>query len=217
MSEREEEEAALKSLKTFFEKNGNGLNFFLGRTDSANRWYPVDPIAVEYVKKNGYRDPSRAFPYSYLRACSTKKFAIFYEERAVRKLGRDQVEQVKALVAKKEMEISKKDTELKGGDAEKTIETPEKSLQEQEKSKEPVKKTRTVMEVLMTDRTDKSADKREAKFLAANGHIGKAALDGLAGAIGDITGLGEGSGPEPEKTHVDQAIERVEEYFDYER
>ena len=103
------------------------------------------------------------------------------------------------------------------GDAEKTIETPEKSLQEQEKSKEPVKKTRTVMEVLMTDRTDKSADKREAKFLAANGHIGKAALDGLAGAIGDITGLGEGSGPEPEKTHVDQAVELVEEYFDYER
>ena len=111
-----------------------------------------------------------------------------------------------------------------GGDAEKdlqpqekSIETPEKSLSPQEKSKEPVKKTRTVMEVLMKDRTDKSADKREAKFLAANGHIGKAALDGLAGAIGDITGLGEGSGPEPEKTHVDQAVELVEEYFDYER
>ncbi len=97
-----------------------------------------------------------------------------------------------------------------GGDA-------EKSLSLQEKSKEPVKKTRTVLDVLMTDRTDKSADKREAKFLAANGHIGKAALDGLAGAIGDITGLGEGSGPEPEKTHVDQAVELVEEYFDYER
>ena len=97
-----------------------------------------------------------------------------------------------------------------GGDA-------EKSLQPQYKSLEPVKKTRTVLDVLMTDRTDKSADKREAKFLAANGHIGKAALDGLAGAIGDITALGEGSGPEPEKTHVDQAIERVEEYFDYER
>ena len=113
---------------------------------------------------------------------------------------------------------------LEGGDAEKdlqaqekSIETPEKSLSLQEKSKEPVKKTRTVLDVLMTDRTDKSADKREAKFLAANGHIGKAALDGLAGAIGDITGLGEGSGPEPEKTHVDQAVELVEEYFDYER
>ena len=118
---------------------------------------------------------------------------------------------------KKDVEKNSKTQILEGGDAEKTIETPEKSLQEQEKSKEPVKKTRTVMEVLMTDRTDKSADKREAKFLAANGHIGKAALDGLAGAIGDITGLGEGSGPEPEKTHVDQAIERVEEYFDYER
>ena len=104
-----------------------------------------------------------------------------------------------------------------GGDAEKTIQVQEKSLSPQEKSKEPVKKTRTVMDVLMTDRTDKLADRREAKFLAANGHIGKAALDGLAGAIGDITGLGEGSGPEPEKTHVDQAIERVEEYFDYER
>ena len=118
---------------------------------------------------------------------------------------------------KKDVEKNSKTQILEGGDAEKTIETPEKSLQEQEKSKEPVKKTRTVMEVLMTDRTDKSADKREAKFLAANGHIGKAALDGLAGAIGDITGLGDGSGPEPGKTHVDQAVERVEEYFDYER
>ena len=125
---------------------------------------------------------------------------------------------------KKDVEKNSKTQILEGGDAEKdlqaqekSIETPEKSLSLQEKSKEPVKKTRTVLEVLMTDRTDKSADKREAKFLAANGHIGKAALDGLAGAIGDITGLGEGSGPEPEKTHVDQAIERVEEYFDYER
>jgi len=125
---------------------------------------------------------------------------------------------------KKDVEKNSKTQILEGGDAEKdlqaqekSIETPEKSLSLQEKSKEPVKKTRTVLDVLMTDRTDKSADKREAKFLAANGHIGKAALDGLAGAIGDITGLGEGSGPEPEKTHVDQAIERVEEYFDYER
>ena len=125
---------------------------------------------------------------------------------------------------KKDVEKNSKTQILEGGDAEKdlqaqekSIETPEKSLSLQEKSKEPVKKTRTVLDVLMKDRTDKSADKREAKFLAANGHIGKAALDGLAGAIGDITGLGEGSGPEPEKTHVDQAIERVEEYFDYER
>ena len=125
---------------------------------------------------------------------------------------------------KKDVEKNSKTQILEGGDAEKdlqaqekSIETPEKSLSLQEKSKEPVKKTRTVLDVLMTDRTDKSADKREAKFLAANGHIGKAALDGLAGAIGDITGLGEGSGPEPEKTHVDQAVERVEEYFDYER
>ena len=125
---------------------------------------------------------------------------------------------------KKDVEKNSKTQILEGGDAEKdlqaqekSIETPEKSLSLQEKSKEPVKKTRTVLDVLMTDRTDKSADKREAKFLAANGHIGKAALDGLAGAIGDITGLGEGSGPEPEKTHVDQAVELVEEYFDYER
>ncbi len=111
-----------------------------------------------------------------------------------------------------------------GGDAEKSLqpqekslEAPEKSLSPQEKSKEPVRKTRTVMEVLMTDRTDKSADRRDGKMVSAMTHGAQAALDGLAGAIGDITGLGEGSGPEPGKTHVDQAVERVEEYFDYER
>ena len=104
-----------------------------------------------------------------------------------------------------------------GGDAEKTIQVQEKSLSPQEKSKEPVKKTRTVLEVLMTDRTDKSADRRDGKMVSAMTHGAQAALDGLAGAIGDITGLVEGSGPEPGKTHVDQAVERVEEYFDYER
>ena len=125
---------------------------------------------------------------------------------------------------KKDVEKTSKNQILEGGDAEKdlqpqekSIETPEKSLSPQEKSKEPVRKTRTVMEVLMTDRTDKSADRRDGKMVSAMTHGAQAALDGLAGAIGDITGLGEGSGPEPEKTHVDQAIERVEEYFDYER
>ena len=125
---------------------------------------------------------------------------------------------------KKDVEKTSEIQIWEGGDAEKSlqpqeksIETPEKSLSLQEKSKEPVKKTRTVMDVLMTDRTDKSADRRDGKMVSAMTHGAQAALDGLAGAIGDITGLGDGSGPEPGKTHVDQAVERVEEYFDYER
>lgn len=44
----------------------------LGKTDSANRWYPHDDIA-EYF--HGLRAPSRAWPHSYAKAAQTAKFA----------------------------------------------------------------------------------------------------------------------------------------------
>lgn len=43
-----------------------------GRFDGAGRWYPNSDIA-EYFK--GYRPPSRAWPSSYAKAATTKKFA----------------------------------------------------------------------------------------------------------------------------------------------
>jgi hypothetical protein len=43
----------------------------LGKTDSAGRWYPTDPILIEYCSQ--YRSPSRAWPLSYAKACLTQK------------------------------------------------------------------------------------------------------------------------------------------------
>lgn len=48
----------------------------LGKQDSANRWYPADPIAVKYCKN--FRAPSRTYPHSYLQACLTDKFVAYY-------------------------------------------------------------------------------------------------------------------------------------------
>jgi hypothetical protein len=44
----------------------------IGKTDSANRWYPDADIA-EYFE--GLRAPSRAWPHSYAKAAQTAKFA----------------------------------------------------------------------------------------------------------------------------------------------
>ena len=44
----------------------------LGKTDNANRWYPNEEVK-EYF--NGYRLPSRAYPWSYAKAAMTQKFA----------------------------------------------------------------------------------------------------------------------------------------------
>ena len=48
----------------------------IGTQDNGNRWYPV-PEFKEYFE--GYRSPSRAFPYSYAKAAMTKKFAKWCE------------------------------------------------------------------------------------------------------------------------------------------
>ena len=47
----------------------------LGSTDKANRYYPTDEVCREYVAINGYRGPSRAWPWSYAKPLLTAKFA----------------------------------------------------------------------------------------------------------------------------------------------
>lgn len=44
----------------------------IGKFDNAKRWYPDDEIAEYFTN---YRTPSRAFPFSYMRAAQTQKFA----------------------------------------------------------------------------------------------------------------------------------------------
>lgn len=51
----------------------------LGKSDNANRWYPTDQIAKEYC--NHYRSPSRKWPFSYAKACLTKKFHKYYKSK----------------------------------------------------------------------------------------------------------------------------------------
>jgi hypothetical protein len=44
----------------------------LGKTDNAKRWYPAPDIASYF---RAYREPSRAWPWSYAKAAQTAKFA----------------------------------------------------------------------------------------------------------------------------------------------
>jgi len=46
----------------------------IGKTDSANRWYPDSDVAPYF---SSLRAPSRAWPYSYAKAAQTKKFATW--------------------------------------------------------------------------------------------------------------------------------------------
>lgn len=43
----------------------------IGSFDNVSRWYPSEDVA-EYFQN--LRAPSRAWPYSYYKACFTKKF-----------------------------------------------------------------------------------------------------------------------------------------------
>ena len=49
----------------------------IGKSDSANRWYP-DADVAEYFSR--IRSPSRAWPHSYAKAAQTKKFAAWLIE-----------------------------------------------------------------------------------------------------------------------------------------
>lgn len=51
------------------------------RFDSAGRAYP-NPCKPywRYIYSNGYRPPSRAYPYSYMKPLMTKKFAKWLME-----------------------------------------------------------------------------------------------------------------------------------------
>jgi len=49
--------------------------------DKGGRWFPNDDTpAAEYVEQNGYRTPSRAWPYSYVKPLLTRKFAKWLRE-----------------------------------------------------------------------------------------------------------------------------------------
>lgn len=48
-----------------------------GYFDNAGRWYPTDPILEQYC--SNYRQPSRAWPYSLLKACLTQKAYRYYQ------------------------------------------------------------------------------------------------------------------------------------------
>ena len=44
----------------------------IGKTDNANRWYPIEDIAEYFYS---IRSPSRTWPHSYAKAAQTGKFA----------------------------------------------------------------------------------------------------------------------------------------------
>ena len=47
----------------------------LGTRDKAGRFDATDAAAIEYINANGYRTPSRAWPYSHAKPLLTRKFA----------------------------------------------------------------------------------------------------------------------------------------------
>jgi len=46
----------------------------VGKTDSANRWYPDSDVAPYF---SSLRAPSCAWPHSYAKAAQTRKFATW--------------------------------------------------------------------------------------------------------------------------------------------
>lgn len=63
-----------------------------GKWDRGGRWYPTDKSGIDYCK--GFRPPSRAFPHSYYRACSTINANVYFgfltplQAKLVRRLSR---------------------------------------------------------------------------------------------------------------------------------
>ena len=49
----------------------------IGKSDSANRWYPDADVAPYF---SNIRGPSRAWPHSYSKAAQTRKFAVWLIE-----------------------------------------------------------------------------------------------------------------------------------------
>jgi hypothetical protein len=49
----------------------------IGKSDSANRWYPCADVAPYFAS---IRRPSRAWPHSYAKAAQTRKFATWLIE-----------------------------------------------------------------------------------------------------------------------------------------
>ena len=49
----------------------------LGKTDKANRWFPIEDIAKYF---SGLRPPSRVWPNSYAKSAQTLKFAKWLRE-----------------------------------------------------------------------------------------------------------------------------------------
>lgn len=43
--------------------------------DNGGRWYASHEVAKKYIAENGYRSPSRAWPYSHAKPLMTAKFA----------------------------------------------------------------------------------------------------------------------------------------------
>jgi len=43
--------------------------------DKGGRWYAIHPAAKQYIYENGYRAPSRAWPYSHAKPLLTQKFS----------------------------------------------------------------------------------------------------------------------------------------------
>jgi len=50
--------------------------FTMMSQDSGGRWYALPGTPAEaYIRANGYRSPSRAYPHSHAKVLLTKKFA----------------------------------------------------------------------------------------------------------------------------------------------
>jgi hypothetical protein len=47
--------------------------------DNANRFYAENEVTLEYIETNGYRRPSRSWPYSHAKPLMTRKFAKWCE------------------------------------------------------------------------------------------------------------------------------------------
>ncbi|MEM4066714.1 MAG: hypothetical protein QXV17_07630 [Candidatus Micrarchaeaceae archaeon] len=65
--------------------NGEDVIRF-GYFDKAGRWWPDDDLNFMQSYCKSYREPSRKWQYSYLRAVSTKKFLTYVKNLSLEAL-----------------------------------------------------------------------------------------------------------------------------------
>lgn len=66
-------------LEDLYQARKNRLVYPTGTSDNAGRWYPSSKENCGVV--GSIRPPSRAYPYSYLAACQTRKHCVALAEQ----------------------------------------------------------------------------------------------------------------------------------------